>query len=1116
MPSHDIIDNRKEKLVENILAILPQSEKARFAVGYLFLSGLEAIGHSLGSLTELKLLVGNTSSRETIELLAEGYRRLDMVEDCLEAQRYPKRSEQRRRVDTTALNIRESMEMMDQTDAGQDLARSLLDMIEHGRLQVRVYTKGRLHAKAYIFDFARPNPGNSGMAIVGSSNLTLAGVRDNTELNVLVHDNASPLRPGDGNHAALVAWFDELWSEAQDFDSYLMKEIEQSWAVQLATPYDIYLKTLYTLVEDRLDGTETTEILWDDEITRRLADFQRVAVRQAIQMIRDNGGCFVADVVGLGKSYIGAAIIKHFERTEHARPLVICPKPLEGMWIRYNETYHLNAHVLPMSMLQTDPGRGVNMLEDVRYRDRDFVLVDESHNFRHHSSQRYEELQRFISTGRKVCLLTATPRNSRALDLYHQIKLFHPEEKTYFPIDPPDLREYFRLIDNGGRRLEDLLRHVLIRRQRRHILRWYGYADDTQQPLRELDDDHCGVYLNGGKRAYVLVAGRHQYFPKRELDTLRYSIEETYQGLYQTLRANLGRPRGEGRDVRPGQELTYARYGLWRYVHIEKQKQKPYTDLQRAGFNLRGLIRTSLFKRFESSVEAFRLSLKRMVRTHEMFVKAIDQGFLPAGEDAEALLGRSGQIDDDDLLCALEEVAGQYDLRDFNSEILRSHIQADIELLKSMVSAVMPITPEHDAKLQTLLHRLKKPPIGKNKCLIFTQFADTAKYIFDNVNPHALIKDVDIIFGTDKSKQRIVGRFSPQSNPELAPHHPEQEIRLLIATDVLAEGLNLQDCSVVVNYDLHWNPVRLIQRFGRIDRIGSEFGTIHGLNFLPETGIDRNLGLTTILSRRIAEIHETIGEDAAILDKNEMINEKAMYAIYQDGKLGVEHEGEEDLLDLNEAEEFFRNLARDTPGEFERIQNLRDGIRSGKSASEDGSYVFCKAGRYNQLFLIGTDGQIISRDLPRVLSAIKATQETPTMSPLPQGYNKRVMSVRDLFAHEVKHRQSERDHTMSLRLCQRYVLRELRTLFAGTDDEDRKAQISELERAFRLTPTAALTKELNSLRRNGVTAEALIKSLTTIYHQHRLRDRIEQDENSARRLAEFPRIVCSEALIWHE
>ncbi|MGB7296757.1 MAG: phospholipase D-like domain-containing protein, partial [Candidatus Aminicenantales bacterium] len=154
-----------------------------------------------------------------------------------------------------------------------------------------------------------------GIAIVGSSNLTLSGVTHNTELNVVVQ--------GNDNHAELVRWFDELWNESQDFDERLMQEMQQSWAVNPVRPYEIYMKTLYALVRDRLEGEDERDILWDDDITSRLADFQKVAVRQTVQMVRDYGGAFVADVVGLGKSYIGAAVVKHFERTDHARPLIV-------------------------------------------------------------------------------------------------------------------------------------------------------------------------------------------------------------------------------------------------------------------------------------------------------------------------------------------------------------------------------------------------------------------------------------------------------------------------------------------------------------------------------------------------------------------------------------------------------------------------------------------------------------------------------------------------------------------------------------------------------------------------------------------------------------------------
>ena len=267
----------------------------------------------------------------------------------------------------------------------------------------------------------------------------------------------------------LSDWFDELWDESQDFDEALMKEMQQSWALAPVRPYDIYMKTLYSLVKDRLEDEEDRSILWDDEITKKLANFQKVAVRQAVQIIRDYRGAFVADVVGLGKSFIGAAIVKHFERTDHARPLILCPAPLIEMWESYNEKYELNARVLSIGHLfEQSIGSGNLLLDSVLYKDRDFVLIDESHNFRHTGTQRYALVQDFMAAdpSRRCCLLTATPRNKSAWDVYSQIKLFHQDDKTDMPVDPPDLKQYFKSIEKGERKLPELLRHILIRRTR--------------------------------------------------------------------------------------------------------------------------------------------------------------------------------------------------------------------------------------------------------------------------------------------------------------------------------------------------------------------------------------------------------------------------------------------------------------------------------------------------------------------------------------------------------------------------------------------------------------------------------------------------------------------------
>jgi superfamily II DNA/RNA helicase len=1116
MAIHDIIDNRSEKLVDHINEILGSTASCRFAVGYFFLSGLESIAKSLAPVKELRLLIGNTTNRETLEQIAEGYRRLEMVSDKAEEQRFPKKTETKRMAAETAENIRATVELMDQTDEAEATVKILVRLIEEKRLKVRIYTKGRMHAKAYIFTYGdsfnllgeKITKHEKGIAVVGSSNLTLSGVSHNTELNVVV--------PGNNNHDELVRWFDELWDESQDFDESLMNEMQQSWALAPVRPYDIYMKTLYALVKDRLEDEEDRSILWDDEITKRLANFQKVAVRQAVQIIRDYRGAFVADVVGLGKSFIGAAIVKHFERTDHARPLILCPAALTDMWESYNVIYELHARVLSIGYLfENSYGSGNLLLDDIKYKDCDFVLIDESHNFRYTGTQRYKLVQDYMAKdpSRRCCLLTATPRNKSAWDVYSQIKLFHQDDKTDMPVDPPDLKQYFKSIEKGERKLPELLRHILIRRTRNAILRWYGFDSETHQPV---DSSRFREYLEGRRRAYVEVAGRHQFFPKRELETIEYSIEDTYQGLYQELRGYLGKQEKDGSKgeppKRPGNRLTFARYGLFRYVKEDKRKQEPYASLHRAGANLHGLIRVLLFKRFESSVYAFQQTIDRLLKTHETFLKALEAGFVPAGEEAQAILYDPSEQEEADLLSELEKVSTRYKAEDFNIELLRSHIEHDVAILRKIQILVEPITPDMDAKLQVLLQRLKEKPLSKGKRLIFTQYADTARYLYDNINPKGQDERIEVIFSGDKSKFRLVGRFSPKSNPEFVPGPNDVELDTVIATDVLSEGLNLQDCDKIINYDLHWNPVRLIQRFGRIDRIGSEHDAVFGFNFLPETNLERELKLKDKLGRRIREIHETIGEDSAILDPSEQLNEEAMYAIYEkDGGTNLSlFEDEDELIDLNEAEEILRQLKKENPGEYDRIAALRDGIRTGKPALNRGMYVFCEADRFQQLFLLDEKGKVTSRDIPKVLGTIKCAPDLKG-SAVPDGYNAAVMRVKRLFVEEVKSRQSQKDHTLSLSHGQRYVLKELRIYFSATDDEDEKAKINILEGAFRQTGlTRAVRDELNKLRRNNVIGQNLYKSLSSIYLRHNLRGVQGGPRNEAE--TPIPRIVCSESL----
>src|SRR5581483_8919346 len=248
--------------------------------------------------------------------------------------------------------------------------------------------------------------------------------------------------------------------------------------------------------------------------------------------------------------------------------------------------------------------------------------------------------------------------------------------------------------------------------------------------------------------------------------------------------------------------------------------------------------------------------------------------------EAQEVLRQIGELDEEDLLESLREASQRYAVGDFNVALLTQDVSSDLCRLESILALVLPITPEQDQKLVELKGRLQVPPLGEGKRLIFTQFADTARYLYEQLRAIGKPGEtVELMLSGVRNKEVVLGRFAPRANPEYGCPNPSEEIGTLITTDVMAEGLNLQDCDKIVNYDLHWNPVRLIQRFGRIDRIGTEYDVVYGFNFLPEIGIERNLGLHEKLHNRIQEIHDTIGEDSAILDPTEQLNEEAMYAI---------------------------------------------------------------------------------------------------------------------------------------------------------------------------------------------------------------------------------------------
>jgi len=407
-----------------------------------------------------------------------------------------------------------------------------------------------------------------------------------------------------------------------------------------------------------------------------------------------------------------------------------------------------------------------------------------------------------------------------------------------------------------------------------------------------------------------------------------------------------------------------------------------------------------------------------------------------------------------------------------------------------------------------------------SKVLIFTQYADTAHYLYDNLKHLGRIRAVE---SDTKDRGRVILRFAPKANNyQLRPG--DEELRILVSTDVLSEGLNLQDANHVINYDLHWNPIRLIQRVGRVDRIGTEHDTIYAYNFLPETGLERELGIEQRLEHRIVEIHRTIGEDAPVLHKSERINEEALYAIYRGDPSVLEDEPEPDIFNLLEAEELMRQLQRTDPDRFQEIATMPDGVRSARQAvgepgpstsSGQGLFVFCQAGSYQRLYLVDEEGHRTA-DPQQAIRAIRCEENEPTLA-LPAGINERIAAVKHDFDAEVRSREAEIRHTVGRALGRDYALAELRLVFDAEEEPEEKARLALLSEIFTTVGlTARAHRELNNLRRSRITGQAVVAQLLRIVRDYNLEEAHRAIADAASLTQEaplIPRIICSEALL---
>ena len=1079
--------------MEDFKAILTEAKSADIAVGYFFMSGFTEVARELSGVAKIRILVGRTD-REVLDDVAAAINHHDTLGEYLAAHTPIRRSDSDQLRGEAARQVGRSAAAATQTDTEQQGITRIRDLIAAGRLEIRAYLKERLHAKAYICRYDRVAVQSS--AIVGSSNFSLAGFAGNTELNVRF----------DGREVAeLEVWFENLWQDAADLTELALAELNRSWAIAHTNPYDVYIKALYELYHSETGGA----IIEPGGRGPQLANFQMDAVRRGLDIIAEYGGCYIGDVVGLGKTFIGAKILEQLKhiRPRAGNPLIICPASLAPMWREVNQTYQLGADVVSQSNIAVpaqaewdeeqddwvfagEPARGQSLT--AKYPNNGPVLIDEAHHFRNSATNRYQGVKNYLQDGdHQVVLLSATPQNLSPMDIYHQISAFMDDDDHGLPIEPPNLQRYFRAhakdaadSEEARRAIQRALTPIFIRRRRRDIIEIYGdSAEVNGQPVR---------------------------FPAPKLDNLAYQLDQVYAeaGGAAVMFELLAQHKG-------------ARYQPLDYLKRTHRNDRRYDAIKRSRGRIAGLIKTLMLKRLESSVHAFRNTLDHLIGSNRNFRNALEAGYVPTGRLATRLL-TGADFDPDDMLQALAEDEADSGRRNahptahFNIQQWLTDLEADAATLAALKESIKPITAADDDKLDTLRRFLESKEIRGQKALVFSESRDTVEYLYRELNPGGANSEIAMLSSRNNDNQaEIIARFSPGSNQANRRDILTRPIRILFATDVLSEGQNLQDCHRVINYDLHWNPIKLIQRFGRVDRIGSTADTVYLHNMWPDTGIDETLSLTDRVGERIQSFHNVIGHDSQVLSADEKLNTDAMYRIYAQGEM-PERESDDPLSEGAATQNNIALLQRirdHDPELYAKAANLPDGIRAAVIAPEGPhkgqTIVMLARGRHRACYAVGDDLRPALIGPDEFLALAKCDPHTPPRR-LPANTNARVTAAYRAFRAIPAARLLDAPRRTE---NQRYILRELNRARGDADaDAAYRAAVERMRRIYlNRDYSPNVDAAIAGMRREGIAGRDLTHRLDRLADSYGLRPAREMDPAAA----ELPppvRTICSDGL----
>ena len=926
-----ILDNIALETEHELLQTLKSSYRLDAAIGYFNLRGWKLLAEAVDALPKrsegpkARILVGiHEAPAEEMRRLART-RRPDPTDNRTAA----------RLKSETVSEYRDQLQVGLPTDGDETALRALLRQIDSGDVQVRVHTAHRLHAKLYLChrdDTAAPRVG-----YVGSSNLTVAGLREQGELNVDVVDGDST--------GKLARWFEDRWNDPFTVDALpeLAETLLESWASEdQLDPYLVYLKMAYHLSREAREGL--IEYGLPASMQDRLLDFQAAAVKIAARIVMQKGGAMIGDVVGLGKTVVGTAVARLLQEEHGFETLVVCPKNLVDMWESYLHTYEVRGKVESLSMVH-------KTLPDARrYR---LVIVDEAHNLRSDKRRDHGILQSYIADNdSRALLLTATPYNKELADLASQLSLFIRPDADL------GLRPERAIAEAGEANFElmcsGLTSTLGAFKRSEHLADWQALMSQyLVRRTRRFVEDNYAQEDEQGRRYLEFDTGRRFYFPKRTPVPTERTLTEDDPAHAMASDDTLDSIR----------DLVLPRYRLGDYLDGDFEPSNPderrlVDDLENsARGNLAGFTRVTMFKRLSSSGPAFIATLRRHRLRNLVAAHALDNCLsVPIGSVDNTLWAAEADKDPEDsgeesdgaeLFDSGDDTAASaYDkllaksprpIRWAPHRMFRDDLAADLrrdaEVITEMLDGFGTWDAERDGKIAAL-ESLLTDRYEDSKVLIFTEAADTAHYVWEELLRRG-VDAVGVVTGDSENPTVLAQRFSPKSN-NVVPDGSTvtDELRVLVSTDVLSEGQNLQDAHIVVNYDLPWAIVKLVQRAGRVDRIGQTSPEVLIYSLMPAESVEDEINLRGRIRDRLGENAQLLGSDEEFFgDPTERQTISGVYDEYS--AFGLRGMGIEEVDPVSMAYEIWRHASDDRPDLAQRVASLPNIAYSTKETTDD-------------------------------------------------------------------------------------------------------------------------------------------------------------------------------------